>query len=100
MNLGHETQIDYGTYIEEQAAIGRRDDFEHYERHKSPRDPCEGDRVKAHRIEDAVLDLQSFQQECCGEMIPGTGDCELGGVCPNYFTAKRMVRNGHSYEDR
>lgn len=90
--------IDYQEYTDEQADIGRRDDFDFYQRHKSPRDPCEADTVKSHRIEDALLDMQNFQQECCGRMIAGTGDCELGGVCPNYFLAQRMLKNGHSYE--
>jgi len=48
MSLGHETQIDYQAYIEDQADIGRRDDFEHYQRHKSPSNPCEAERSPVH----------------------------------------------------
>ena len=89
--------LNWSLYEDKQAQLQARDDFEVYHRHKSPPNPCEGMQVHPEWVEGAILDLMNFQPECCGEMIPGTADCELGGICPIYFQAKEMMKNGHSY---
>lgn len=89
--------LNWGEHEDEQADVQRRDDIECYQRHKSPRNPSEAARVHPAWVDGAVMDLMNFESECCGGMIPGSADCWLGGICPLFFKAKEMIKNGHRY---